>query len=68
MAYRARKSDGQVTDALQWDPATAREWLDSHGVTPPAPVEGEECPYCRDVVLGLVGHLQRCPERPGFVN
>ncbi|MFF5924407.1 hypothetical protein ACFY8C_39970, partial [Streptomyces flavochromogenes] len=28
-------------------------------------VRGEECPYCRDVVVGLVEHLRRCPERPG---
>lgn len=31
----------------------------------PSGVQGEECPYCRDVVVGLVVHLRQCQERPG---
>jgi hypothetical protein len=25
---------------------------------------GEECPYCREAVVGLVAHLRQCPEGP----
>jgi hypothetical protein len=32
---------------------------------PAAPVDGEECPYCRYVVVGLVAHLRQCPDGPG---
>lgn len=28
----------------------------------------EECPYCRDVVTGLLAHLVVCPEGPGFIS
>jgi hypothetical protein len=36
MAYRARKNDDRVTDALQWDEETARTWLVTHGAPPPS--------------------------------
>jgi hypothetical protein len=68
MAHRARKNDGRVTDALQWDPAAARAWLDTHGVPGPVPAEGEACPYCTAVVPVLVPHLRVCPDGPGFIS
>lgn len=61
MAYRARSTQRRVAEALK-----------AAGVDQPpppaAPVGGEPCPYCLDVVTGLVDHLGVCPERPGFIS
>jgi len=52
MAYRARATQRRVDEAVK-------------AVRPPAPpVAGEACPYCRNVVDGLVQHLRQCPDRP----
>jgi hypothetical protein len=57
MAYRERRTQRRIGEAV-----------DAVAPAPRAPVDGEECPYCRGVVLGLVAHLQRCPEGPGFIS
>jgi hypothetical protein len=45
LAYRRRKTEGEVTTALQWDESTVQAWLVAHGVaTPPVSTVDETQP------------------------
>jgi hypothetical protein len=68
-AWEARKLKEAIAAAVEAERArsTRGNELATRGNEWPGPVEveGEECPYCRDVVADLVPHLQLCPDGPG---
>ncbi|MFF6787252.1 hypothetical protein [Streptomyces sp. NPDC012510] len=64
-ARRLQRASGVAPAALPPAGESAVALLDLGDLPLPAPAGGEECPYCREDVVGLVAHLRQCRERPG---
>lgn len=69
-AWHARQVQAAVDAALQAEREGANRGHGTRNETPnrgneTIPGAGEECPYCRGLVFGLVEHLGVCPDGPG---